>query len=382
MENNLKELEEKRADLVEKANNLLGKAKTEKRAFTDEETQEFENVEKEIKNIDKTLEAEERARSFEIEKGKKKMENEREEKQEEKELRCFANYIRGKVEERADVNMTQGANGAVVPSTIAKKIVDKIVDICPIYSMADRYNVKGKLGIPYYDETTNQIECDYADEFTDAESTSGKFGSVELGGYLARALTKVSKSLINKSDFDLVEYVVKKMAQAISKFLEKQLLFGKTGKIEGLDTGVTQVVTAASANAVTADELIDVQEEVPDAYQENAIWIMNKETRKAIRKLKDSDGNYILNRDMTSKWKYTLLGNPVYTSSNMPKLESGKTAIFFGDMEGLAVNVQEEVNIQILKEKYAEQHCIGVLGFVEADAKVQNAQKISKLVMA
>jgi len=312
MKNNLKELEEKRADLVEKANDLLEKVKTEKRAFTDEETQVFENVEKEIKNIDNTIVAEDRARSFEIEKGKKKMEKEKNENQEEKELRCFANYIRGKVEERADVNMTQGANGAVIPSSIAKKIIDKIVDICPIYSMADRYNVKGKLGIPYYDEETNQIECDYADEFTDAESTSGKFGSIELGGFLARALTKVSKSLINKSDFDLVDYVVKKMAQAISKFLEKQLLFGKTGKIAGLNTGVTQTITAASTTAVTADELIDVQEEVPDAYQENAIWIMNKATRKAIRKLKDSDGNYILNRDMTSKWKYTLLGNTLY----------------------------------------------------------------------
>ena len=381
-EKNLKGLEEKRAELQERATEILEKAKKETRAFTDEESKEFDEIEKEIEKIDKTIEAEERARNFEIKKGKKKMEEEKQENREEKELRCFANFIRGKVEERADVNMTQTENGAVVPSSIANKIIEKVVDMCPIYSMADRYNVKGTLNIPYYDEETQKIECEYAEEFTDGTSTSGKFASISLGGFLARALTKVSKSLMNKTDFDLVSFVVKKMGQAIAKFLEKELLFGTAGKITGLNSGVTQEVRAASATAITTDELIDLQETIPDVYQAGAIWIMNKATRTVIRKLKDSDGNYLLNKDMTAKWGYTLLGKPVYTSDNMPKMETGKTAIFYGDLEGLAVNVQEEVNIQILREKYAEQHCVGVLGFVEADSKVQDAQKLAKLVMA
>lgn len=379
---NLKGLEEQRAELQERATEILESAKKGTRAFTDEESNEFDEIEKEIDKIDKTIKAEERARSFKIEKGKKKMEEEKFENKEEQELRCFANFIRGKVEERADVNMTQTENGAVVPSSIANKIIEKVIDMCPIYSMADRYNVKGTLNIPYYDEETQKIECEYAEEFTDGTSTSGKFASISLGGFLARALTKVSKSLMNKTDFDLVSFVVKKMGQAIAKFLEKELLFGTTGKITGLNSGVTQEVTSASATAITTDELIDLQETIPDVYQAGAIWIMNKATRTVIRKLKDSDGNYLLNKDMTAKWGYTLLGKPVYTSDNMPKMETGKTAIFYGDLEGLAVNVQEEVNIQILREKYAEQHCVGVLGFVEADAKVQDAQKLAKLVMA
>lgn len=381
-EKNLKGLEEKRADLEERATEILENAKKETRAFTDEESKEFDDIEKEIEKIDKTIQAEERARNFEIKKGKKKMEEEKQENQEQKELRCFANYIRGTVEERADVNMTQTDNGAVVPSSIANKIIEKVIDMCPIYSMADRYNVRGTLNIPYYDEKTQKIECEYAEEFTDGTSTSGKFTSISLGGYLARALTKVSISLMNKSDFDLVNFVVKKMAQAIAKFLEKELLFGTTGKITGLNTGVTQKVIAASSTAITSDELIDLQETIPDVYQAEAIWIMNKATRTIIRKLKDSDGNYLLNKDVTAKWGYILLGKPVYTSDNMQRMETGKTAIFYGDMEGLAVNVQEDVNIQILREKYAEQHCVGVLGFVEADAKVQDAQKLAKLVMA
>ncbi len=170
------------------------------------------------------------------------------------------------------------------------------------------------------------------------------------------------------------------MAEAISKWIEKELLNGTTNKIAGL-SGVTQSVTAASATAVTADELIDVQEAVPDVYQGGAIWIMSKKTRTAIRKLKDSDGNYILNKDATAKWGYTLFGKDVYTSDNMPEMAAGKTAIYYGDMSGLAVKLAEDVSIEVLREKFATQHVIGVVGWIEIDSKVENGQKIAKFVM-
>ena len=108
---------------------------------------------------------------------------------------------------------------------------------------------------------------------------------------------------------------------------------------------------------------------------------MNKATRTAIRKLKDTHGNYILNKDATAKWGYTLFGKDVYTSDNMPRMEAGKTAIYYGDMSGLAVKLSEEINIEVLREKFATQHAVGVVGWLEMDSKVENAQKIAKLVM-
>ena len=302
-------------------------------------------------------------------------------KLEELEERAFAAYIRGeRLQERADVNLTAGDNGAVIPTSIAQKIIKKVVDICPIYQLATRYNVGGTLSIPYYDEDTQTIQMAYATEFQDLESTSGKFGSIELKGFLAGALSKVSKSLVNNSQFDITSFVIAAMAEAISKWIEKELLHGTADKVAGLST-VKLTVTAAAAAAITADELIDVQEEVPDAYQAGAIWIMNKATRKAIRKLKDNDGNYILNKDATAKWGYTLFGKDVYTSANMPAMEAGKTVIYYGDMSGLAVKLSEDVSIEVLREKFATQHAIGVVGWIEIDSKVENAQKIAKLVM-
>jgi len=386
MKKNIKKFIEKRSmpSLVEQRNNLLDEmdnllkgAKEETRALTDQESTRFDEIKSQIAGLDKTITALDEARSLDKKEPAKKAEKRT---LEEAETRAFDNYIRGLVEERADVNLTVGANGAVIPSSIANKIIQKVKDISPIYQLATRYNVGGTLSIPYYDESAGTIEMAYADEFAELESTSGKLGSIELKGFLAGALSKVSKSLVNNSQFDIVSFVVSKTAEAISTWIERELLNGTLNKVEGLST-VKQTVTAAATEVLTADELIDVQEEVPDVFQGNAIWIMNKTTRKAIRKLKDGQGNYLLNRDATAQWGYTLLGKDVYTSDNMSGMKAGKTAIYYGDMSGLAVKLAEDVSIQILREKFATQHAIGVVGWIEIDSKIENAQKISKLVM-
>ena len=106
---------------------------------------------------------------------------------------------------------------------------------------------------------------------------------------------------------------------------------------------------------------------------------MNRSTRKAIRKLKDGDGNYLLNRDFTSTWGYTLLGKPVHTSDNMPEIEANEKAVIYGDMTGLSVKLTKDVEIQILQELYAAQHALGVVGWVEIDSKISDQQKLSVL---
>jgi HK97 family phage major capsid protein len=379
---NLKKLTEQRAEKQKEMKALVDAADAEERSLNEEETEKFESLEKEIAGIDASIRAIQATRNLEEEIPPEEQENQGNEEKdtEERELAAFDAYIRGKVEERADANMIKGDNGAVIPTSIANKIITKVVDLCPIYHDADRYNVGGTLQIPYYDETTGDVTMTYADEFTDGESTTGTFGSISLTGYLARAITDVSKSLINNSQFNIVDFVVNRMALSIAIFLEKELLHGTTDKVEGL-SGVKQTVTAAKADAVTADEVIELQEAIPDVYQGNAYFIMNKATRTSIRKLKDGQGNYLLNKDATSRWGYTLFGKDVYTSDSMPKMDAGKTAIFYGDYTGLAVKVSEEINIDILRETKARQHAVEVLGFVEFDAKVQNDQKIAKLVM-
>ena len=87
--------------------------------------------------------------------------------------------------------------------------------------MATRYNIGGTMSIPFYDESSSKITMAYATEFADLESTSGKFTSIELKGFLAGVLSKISKSLINNSQFDIVNFVIGAMSDSISAWIEK-----------------------------------------------------------------------------------------------------------------------------------------------------------------
>ena len=372
---NLKKLIEQRELKRKEMRALLDTANTEERAMNDAEIASFEALEKEIRNLDATINAIQSERSLED----VNIEAQTEERSvEERELETFENFLRG-TESRAAAQMTQGANGAVIPTSIAQKIIERVVDMCPIYHDAERYNVAGTLQIPYYDESTGDIQVGYADEFSDGDSSTGKFANIALTGFLARAVTDVSKSLINNSQFNIVDFVVNRMARNIALFIERELLNGSDGKVAGLST-VTQTVTTASATAITADEIIDLQEMIPDQYQDAAYFIMNKATRTAVRKLKDGQGNYLLNKDANARWGYTLFGKDVYTSEAMAGIATGNTVMYYGDMTGLAVKVSEEVNVDVLRETKARQHAVEVLGFVEFDAKVQDAQKLAKMV--
>lgn len=382
----LKKLMEQRAAKQAEMKAMLDKAGAEERALNKDERESFDKLESEIRDLDGTINAIQAQRDIELNAPKDEAEddkgetNDAAESTDEAEERAFADYIRGNYDEiRSAVNMTKGDNGAVIPSSIANKIIEEIIDICPIFADADRYNVKGSLSIPYYDEGTSAIQMEYADEFTDGESKSGKFLNITLTGFLGRAICDVSKSLINNSQFDIVSFVVKRMALAAAKFIEGELLNGTDDKIEGLST-LTPAVVTADKSKVTVEELIDLQESIPDAYQSNAYWIMNKKTRTAIRKFKTAEGEFILNRDLNSRWGYTLLGKDVYCSDAVAELgTASKDVIFYGDMKGLAVKVSEDINIEVLRETQARRHAVEVLGFVELDAKVQNAQMVSKM---
>ena len=378
---NIKGLEEKRNDLKSQMNAMLDTAKAETRAMTSEEITKFDELEAEIRNIDATIEREEK-RNMEENKNVTK-----DVTVEERDIKSFADYIRSSVSElenRAETNLAKGDNGAVIPKTIVNKIMEKVEDISPIYKLATKYHIAGVINVPKEDNTSDTITVAYSTEFTELESHSNKFTTIELTGYLYGALTKISKSLLRNSDFDLTNWVVKKMAKKIAKFIEGELIHGTSGKVAGIIgsyDSTAMKVTLAKAGAVTADELIDLQEKVPDEYQAESIWVMNRATRKAIRKLKDGQGNYLLEKDSTSKWGYRLMDKDVYCSDNIQEIgTASKPVILYGDFSGLAVKEGEKAEIQVLKERFATQHAIGVVAWGEIDAKVEDTQKIAVAV--
>ena len=381
---NLKALAEQRAALLAEMETISETAHAETRAYSEEELARADELAAEIRAIDATYKAEEARAVLAASPKAVPVDGDiTPTDKTEAEERAFAQYIvDAKAEFRAG-ELTMSANGAVIPTSIVNKIISKVKEISPLYAMATKYNIGGTITIPYYDESTSAITMGYVEEFTELESHVGQFKSIELKGYLAGTLSVLSLSLINNSQFDIIGYIVNKMAEAIANWVEKELLRGTSQKITGLSNiSAAMTVTAASQTAITADELMDLQDKVIDAFQNGACFIMNRATRSAIRKLKDSDGNYLLNRDISAKWGYTLFGKDVYTTDNADTMAAGKTVIYYGDFSGLAVKLSEDASINVLREKYATQHAVGVYAYMEMDAKIENTQKIACLKMA
>ena len=386
---NYKGLVEKKNDLITRAEAILNDAETNKRELTDDEAQELAEIRDDVRKIKEALKIHDELKEEKQELKEEAAEDKAEAQamkeaacKEEAEARAFEAYVRGVVlNERNAVNMTKAANGAVIPTTIANKIIAMVYNICPILEKSTKYNVKGKLVVPHYDESTNSITVDYADEFVELTSEVGAFTKIELDGFLAGTLTLISRSLINNAQFNIVDFIVERMAYAIKRFIEGEMLNGTENKVAGL-SGVTKSITAAATSAITADEVVRLHDAIIDDYQANAIWIMSPATRTALRTLKSNTGYYLLNDDISTPFGTSLLGKPVYVSDNMPDMGAGKTAIYYGDMRGLATKFSEEMTIEVLREKYATQHAVGVVGWLEFDAKVEDAQKIAKLVMA
>lgn len=379
-----KNLMELKNDKITKAEKILADAEVNKRELTEDEAAELAEIRDDVKRIKEALKI-----SDELDDSKEKQQKqeptpaggEPKPTQEQQDTRAFENFIRGRVVHERAGELTKTDNGSVIPTTIAKQIIKKVYDVSPILEKSQKYNVKGKLQIPYYDTADGGINVAYAEEFTPLTSSNGKFKNIELDGFLAGALSKIGNSLINNAQFDIVSFVVDQMGEDIARFIEHELLIGTPGKVEGLSE-LTNSVTTAASTAITADEVVKLKDSVKDVYQNNAIWVMSPATRTALRLLKGSDGHYLLQDDITSPFGSTLLGKPVYVSDKMPEIEAEATTIYYGDMTGLATKFSENITTQVLREKYADEHATGVISWFEFDSKIQDARKLAKLVMA
>lgn len=373
MNGNLKKMREKRNEIIAAMEAVVNAAAAEERSLTDDEITAYNGRRDELTRIDATIAALENVRSAER--------NEEHQPEGDEKLtpeeRNFVSFLRGEI--RVDVNTTKTNAGAVIPTTVADRIVEYVKNVSPIAEYATRYEGIGKITIAYEDDA-NALSASYVEDLESADATAQKLTSVSLEGYKIRVPVKVSQQLLDNSQVDLIAYLVRRIGDALAAKIEREFLIGTSGKVEGLAGGVKQTVTAVSATAVTTDELIDVQDAVPDIYQANSIWIMHPKTRTAIRKLKDGENRYLLNLDLNTKWGYSLLGKPVYASDAMPEPAAGAKTIFYGDMSGLACIIRG-LRVRVLNERFADVDAVGIFGFAEIDAKIENTQKISVLTM-
>lgn len=386
----MKKLYEKKNSLLNEMEDILNKAKEETRSFTEEEKSRVEEIKSEIRGLEQVIANEEELRSFDKSNitgatgNSEKTTEERQQEEVEKEERQFIDAVAtGEIR-----NLTAGNNGGIIPVTIASDIIDTVKELCPLLDHADIYHVAGELRLPKFKATSSNadgvatpITASYVNEFTELTESTAQFETINLTNQIIGVLVKMSKSLLNRANFDVRSFIVNKVAKTIVEFLEKEMLIANAGKIQGA-INTTNEVVAANQDKLDTTDLVDLQMAIPSAYQKNCMWIMHKDILKALRKLKTADGQFILNADVTAPFGYTILGKPVYLSDSMQKnIAAGQNVMLYMDASGYAVKMTKSMEIQMLMEKYATQYAVGICAYVEIDAKIADENKIARLKM-
>lgn len=214
----------------------------------------------------------------------------------------------------------------------------------------------------------------WVDEEAPIPESDDSFGLVSIGAYKLATMIKVSEELLNDSVFNLESYIAKEFARRIGSKEEEAFFIGDgTGKPTGIFNttgGATLGVTAASATAITVDEVMDLFYSLKSPYRKNATFIMNDATVKAIRKLKDGSGQYIWTPSITAGTPDTILNRPVKTSTYVPTIASTAKTIAFGDFGYYWVADRQGRSFQRLNELYAATGQVGFKATQRVDGKL------------
>jgi HK97 family phage major capsid protein len=381
-----KALEEQRNDLITEMEGIIEKAKAETRVFSDEENSRFEKVKDEISKINKTLKAEEEARALVTAVTVKKPQTAEEIRSEviTKEERAFVDLVRG-LSSESRATLSAGTQGVVIPLTIANRIIDTVKNMSPILSKATIWDVSGDLVIPSYDYTQH-VPAGYYTELATMSAQAANFGSTKLTNIIVTSLALISKSLINRTDVDIVPFVVNEIAKAIAYFLEKELLNNANSSVGSGATKLgglafaSNTITAATANTIDPAELMQLQLKVPQVVQENGAWIMHPTVLAKIWGLKSTTGQFLMGNSLSQDGYYQLLGKPVYVSDQMPVWGAGNKVAFYGDFSGLHVKMTQGLQMQVLNERFSDQYAVGIVAAIECDAAIIEQYKVAAYI--
>lgn len=278
---------------------------------------------------------------------------------------------------------TDSEGGYLVPDEFEHTLVEALEEENIFRKLAHVINTaSGDRKIPV---VATKGTASWVDEEGSITESDDSFTQVSIGAYKLGTLIKVSNELLHDSVFNLEQYISKEFARRIGNKEEDAFFNGDgDGKPVGIfnGTGGAQVgVTAASASAITADEIIDLFYSLGAPYRKKAVWVVNDATVKSIRKLKDGNGNYLWQPALTSGTPDTLLGRPVYTSTAVPTIASGAKVIAFGDFNYYWIAERQGRVFKKLSELYATTDQTGFVATQRVDGKLILPEAIKVLQM-
>lgn len=391
------ELREKRAKAWEAAKAFLDSHRNEKGVLSAEDDAAYTRMEQEITDLGKEIARLERQEAFERELSQPLnkpltgrpvsggVEKEKTGRASEEYKANFWNAMRSKVPLPSVVNAleegTDSEGGYLVPDEYERTLVEALEEENVFRQMAKVIRTSsGDRKIPVVATKGTASWIDEEGAYTESDDS---FGQISIGAYKVGTMIKVSEELLNDSVFDLESYIAKEFARRIGAKEEEAFFTGDgSGKPLGVLAaagGAETGVTAASSTAVTADELMDLFYSLKSPYRKKAVWVLNDSTIKAVRKLKDSTGQYLWQPSLVAGTPDTLLGRPVKTSAYMPMIAAGAKTIAFGDFSYYWIADRQGRSFKRLNELYAANGQVGFLGSQRVDGKLVLSEAVKVL---
>ena len=277
---------------------------------------------------------------------------------------------------------TDSEGGYLVPDEYERTLVEALEEENIFRQMAKV--IKTSSGDRKIPVVASKGTASWIDEEGAYPESDDSFGQVSIGAYKLGTMIKVSEELLNDSVFDLQSYISREFARRIGA-KEEEAFFTGDGKGKPLGVlaatgGAETGVTAASATAVTADELMDLYYSLKSPYRKKSVWVLNDSTIKAIRKLKDNNGQYLWQPSLTAGTPDMILGRPIKTSAYMPAIATGAKTIAFGDFSYYWIADRQGRSFKRLNELFAATGQVGFLASQRVDGKMILAEAVKVLV--
>ena len=390
------EMREKRAKAWEAAKAFLDSHRTDKGVLSAEDDATYSRMEQEISDLGKEISRMERLEALDAQMKEpvnhpltgKPMRSriiERTGRASDEYRTSFWDMMRSKAPLPSVVNAlqegTDSEGGYLVPDEYERTLVEALEEENVFRQLAKVIRTSsGDRKIPVVATKGTASWIDEEGAYTESDDS---FGQVSIGAYKVGTMIKVSEELLNDSVFDLESYIAKEFARRIGAKEEEAFFTGDgSGKPLGVlaaTGGAETGVTAASSTAITADELMDLFYSLKSPYRKKAVWVLNDSTIKAVRKLKDSTGQYLWQPSLMAGTPDTLLGRPVKTSTYMPVIAAGAKTIAFGDFSYYWIADRKGRSFKRLNELYAANGQVGFLGSQRVDGKLVLSEAVKVL---
>ncbi len=384
------DLREKRAKAWDAAKQFLDAKRGADGMLSEKDTAAYDKMEQDVMNLGKEIERLERQAAIDAELSKAtstpltgkpgakmgKDDKEKTGRASDEYRGSFWNAMRVKAPMPSVLNAlqegTDSEGGYLVPDEFERTLVEALEEENVFRTLA--HVIKTSSGDRKIPVVASKGTASWVDEEGAYQESDDEFSQVSIGAYKLGTMIKVSEELLADSVFDLEAYISKEFARRIGAREEESFFTGDgSGKPLGIlaATGGAEVgVTAASATAITADEVIDLFYSLKTPYRKNAVWVLNDATVKQIRKLKDSTGQYLWQPSLVAGTPDTILGRPVKTSAFMPVAAAGAKTVAFGDFKYYWIADRQGRTFKKLSELYAANGQIGFLGTQRVDGKL------------